>query len=173
LVRFRVGEQVHAYLTNVRAPQVFSMAQIEQVYARRWDFEVAIKLVKRELRLHLLWSVKPVVIAQQMWAVLCIAQIVHALRVEVARRAAVEIFDVSLPLLVRWMPRFAAGGEDPVTVFVERGKAAGFIRPSRRIRHEAPAIPRHALTPLPRGLPLERMPRYAQRKCRPRQGNGI
>jgi hypothetical protein len=173
LVQFRVGEQVHAYLTNVRDPAVFPMAQVAQVYARRWDFELAVKLVKRELGLHLVWSTKPVVIAQQVWAVLCIAQIVHALRFEVARRATVDVFDVSLPLLVRWMPRFAAGGADPVAVFVERGKAAGFIRPARRVRHDAPVIAAAALLPLPRGLPLERTPRYAQRKCRPRQGNGI
>jgi Transposase DDE domain len=172
LVQFRVGEQVHAYLTNVRDPLVFPMAQIAQVYGRRWDFELAIKLVKRELGLHLLWSAKPVVIAQQVWAVLTIAQIVHALRFEVARRAAVAVFDVSLPLLVRWMPRFAAGGEDPVAVFVERGQAAGFIRPSRRIRHEAPTITAVAITPLPDGTMMERTPRYAQRKCRSRTGEG-
>jgi hypothetical protein len=173
LVQFRVGEQVHAYLTNVRDPQVFPLAQIARVYARRWDFELAIKLVKRELGLHLLWSAKPMVIAQQLFAALCIAQIVHALRFEVAQRAAVDVFDVSLPLLVRWMPRFAAGGQDPVAVFVERGKGAGFIRPSRRVRHDAPAIPMHALAPLPRGTPLERTPRSAQRRCGPRIPTGI
>jgi hypothetical protein len=170
LVRFRAGEQVHAYLTNVRDPRILPPAEIARLYGRRWDFELAIKLVKRELGLHLVWSAKPVVIAQQVWAVLCIAQILHALRFEVARRAAVDVFDVSLPLLVRWMPRLAAGGEDPVAVFAERGRAAGFIRPSRRVRHAAPTIPAAALVPPPRGIPLERTPRYAQRKCRPREG---
>lgn len=173
LVRFRVGERVHAYLTNVRDPARFPLAQIARLYGRRWDFELAVKLVKRELGLHLLWGTKPVVIAQQLLAALTIAQILHALRFEVARRAAVDVFDVSLPLLVRWMPRFAAGGEDPVTIFVERGQAAGFIRPSRRIRHEAPAIAAAALVPLPRGVPLARTPRYAQRKCGPRKEKGI
>lgn len=173
LVQFRVGEQLHAYLTNVRDPQTFPMTEIVRVYGRRWDFELAIKLVKRELGLHLVWSTKSVVIAQQLWAALCIAQILHALRFEVAQRAAVDVFDVSLPLLVRWMPRFAAQGEDPVAVFVERGVAAGFIRPSRRVRHEAPEIKAGALFPLPRGTILERTPRYAQRKCSPRKEKGI
>lgn len=172
LVRFRVGEQVHAYLTNVRDPRVLPMAEVARVYGRRWDFELAIKLVKRELGLHLVWSTKPVVIAQQLWAALCIAQILHALRFEVARRAAVDVFDVSLPLLVRWMPRFAAQGDDPVRIFVERGRMAGFIRPSRRVRHEAPAIPARAITPLPVGTILARTPRYAQRNCAPRKGKG-
>ena len=134
--------------------------------------KLAIKLVKRELGLHLVWSTKPVVIAQQVWAALCIAQILHALRFEVARRAAVEVFDVSLPLLVRWMPRFAAQGEDPITVFVERGRAAGFIRPSRRVVHQAPGIAWSAMRPFTAGITLERTPRYAQRKCSPRKGKG-
>lgn len=173
LVQWRVGEQVHAYLTNVRDPLLFPLGEVARVYGRRWDFELAIKLVKRELGVHLVWSTKPVVIAQQLFAALCIAQIMHALRVEVARRAAVAVFDVSLPLLVRWMPRFAAGGEDPVAVFVERGKAAGFIRPSRRVKHEAPPITVTAILPLPRETMLERTPRYAQRKCSPRKGKGF
>ncbi len=172
LVRFRVGEQVHAYLTNVRHPGRFPLAEIARVYGRRWDFELAIKLVKRELGVHLVWSTKPVVIAQQLWAALSIAQILHALRFEVARRAAVEIFEVSLPLLVRWMPRFAAQEDDPVTIFVERGRATGFIRASRRVRHDAPAIPAGAITPLPASAIMERIPRYAQRKCSTRKGKG-
>jgi len=172
LVRFRVGEHLHAYLTNVHDLRVFPMREVARVYGRRWDFELAIKLVKREVGVHLLWSAKPVVIAQQVWAALCIAQILHALRFEVARRADADIFEVSLPLLVRWMPRFAAQGEDPVAVFVERGRAAGFIRPSRRVRHDAPAIPAMAITSLPVDTILERRPRYAQRKCGSRKGKG-
>lgn len=173
LVRFRVGEHLHAYLTNVRDPRMFPMTEVARVYGRRWDIELAIKLVKRELGLHLVWSTKPVVIAQQVWAVLCIAQILHALRCEVAWRAGVDVFDVSLPLLVRWMPRFAADGEDPVAVFVERGATAGFIRPSRRVKQTAPTIPDAAMTLLPRGTIVERTPRYAQRKCHSRTGKGI
>jgi hypothetical protein len=173
LVQFRVGERLHAYLTNVRDPHAFPLGEIARAYGRRWDFELAIKLVKRELGVHLVWSVKPVVIAQQLWAALCIAQILHALRFEVARRAAVDVFDVSLPLLVRWMPRFAAQGEDPVRIFVERGRAAGFIRPSRRVKHEAPALPARAMIPLPMHTILARTPRYAQRNCGPRKEKSI
>lgn len=172
LVQFRVGDHLRAYLTNVHDPRIFPLAEVARVYGRRWGFELAIELVKRELGAHLVWSTKPVAIAQQLWAALCIAQILHALRFEVARRAAVDVFDVSLPLLVRWMPRFAAQGEDPAAVFVERGRAAGFIRPSRRVVHRAPEIAAGVITPLPRGIPLERTPRYAQRKCSPCKEKG-
>ena len=67
-------------------PTVLSPHEIARLYARRWDFELAVKLVKRHLGLPLLWSAKPVVVQQQVWATLCIAQIVHALQLEIAGR---------------------------------------------------------------------------------------
>ena len=33
-----------------------SLIDIARLYARRWDIEMAFKLAKRDLRLHLLWS---------------------------------------------------------------------------------------------------------------------
>jgi hypothetical protein len=72
--------------------------------------ELAYKLLKRELHLHLLWSGKPTVIHQQIWATLIIAQILLGLWVEVAGRAEVDVFDVSLALLVRHAPLLAKAG---------------------------------------------------------------
>jgi len=132
------------------------------------DIELAIKLCKRELHLHLLWSAKPVVIAQQVWAVLLIAQILQALRLEIAGKAGVDPFDVSLPLLVQYLPQFIADGHDPVATIVELGRATGFIRPSSRTKISAPTIPPEDLIPLPPDTALQRPHRYAQRKCGPR-----
>ena len=122
LVQFRVGPH-HRYLTNVLDPQLFSLPDIARLYARRWDIELAFKLVKRELRLHLLWSAKPVVIQQQLWATLIIAQVLQALRLEIAGRAGVDPFDVSMPLLVQGLRRSAREGQDPIAFLVERGVA--------------------------------------------------
>lgn len=167
MVRFRHGKHRRAYITNVRDPAVLSMAEIAQLYARRWDIEMAIQLVKEHLGLRLWWSTKDSVIHQQLYAVLLIAQIVQALRVEIAARAEVDLFEVSLPLLVRYLPRFAARGEDPVRVFVERGRAAGFIRPSRRVQLMVPDPPL-AVAWSVAAVPIRREPRYAGRKCGPR-----
>lgn len=123
------------------------------------------KLVKRELGLHLLWGGKPAVVEAQVWAVLTIAQILMALRVEVAARAGVTVDEVSLPLLVQWMPRFAAQGDDPIAIWVERGRAAAFIRPSRRIVYDPPPLPEGPPAPVPDALLLTRTPRYAGRNC--------
>jgi len=94
LIQFRVGTRLYRYVTNVRDPQQLSAVEVAKLYARRWDFELAIKLVKRELGLHLVWSVKPVVIAQQLWAALCIAQILHAVR-ELIELGLLEKLDAS------------------------------------------------------------------------------
>jgi hypothetical protein len=66
-----------------------------------------------------------------------------------------------MPLLVEYVPRLLADGLDPVAFFVERGRAAHFIRPSRRIQIQAPRIPDECLALPPPDLPLERPPRYA------------
>jgi hypothetical protein len=165
LVQFRHQGALHRYITNVDDPLILPIREIARLYARRWDIELAVKLVKTHLGLHLLWSAKAVVILQQVWAVLIIAQILQALRLEIAGRAGVDPFDVSLPLLIEYLPRRAYGGHDPVAFVVERGRAMGIIRPSRRTIIQAPEVDPNELVPLPPELVLVREPRYAQRKC--------
>ena len=165
LVQFTIGKRTYRYISNVLDPELLSVAEIAALYARRWDIELAIKLVKQHLKLHLLWSAKPVVIQQQIWAALIISQILQALRLEIAGRAKVDPYEVSMALLVEYAPRLAAEGRDPVAVFVEHGRAAHFIRPSRRTEIKAPTIPPEEMHPLPADIVLWRKPRYAHRKC--------
>ncbi len=141
---------------------------IARLYAYRWDIELAFKLIKRELGLHLLWSAKPVIIMQQVWAVLIISQVLQALRLEIAGRAKVDVFEVSMALLVEYAPRLALDAQDPVEVFVQQGRQLGFIRPSRRTKIQAPVIPPELIVPLPEGIPLTRIARHANRNCGPR-----
>ncbi len=168
LVSFRVGETAYRYVTNVCDPHQLTLRQMARLYARRWDIELAIKTVKRYLNLHLLWSAKPAVVVQQVWAVLIIAQVLQALRLEIAGRAGVDPFDVSLALLVQYVPQYAYTGQDPVETFVREGRALGFIRPSRRTVIVAPTIPPGQIQPLPPDLRRERVPRYAGRNAGPR-----
>lgn len=168
LVQFRRGAVLHRYVTNVRDPHLLPLAEIARLYARRWDIEMAIDLAKTELGLHLVWSAKPPVVLAQVWAVLLIAQILQALRVLVAAEAGVAVFDVSLPLLVRYLPRYARRGHDPIAAFVADGRRLGFIRPSRRTVITTPAIPPAAVRPPPADLVLHRTPRYAHKDRGPR-----
>lgn len=164
LVTFRQGNTLRRYITNVLEPATFPIPAIAEVYARRWDIEMAFKLVKQHLKLRLLWSAKQVVILQQLWATLIIAQVLQSLRLEIAHKAGVDPFEVSIGLLVKYAPQYAYEGRDPVKIFVERGRELGFIRPSRRTRIHAPNIPDEAILPAPPELVLTRTPRYANRK---------
>ena len=126
---------------------------------------MALALAKQHLKLRLLWSAKQVVIQQQIWATLIISQVLQSMRLEIAHKAGVDPFEVSIGLLVEYAPQYAYEGRDPVKVFVERGRELGFIRPSRRTRIQAPRIPVESILPAPPGLALIRTPRYANRKC--------
>ena len=101
-------------------------------------------------------------------AVLIVAQVVRALRLEVAARAGVDLFDVSLPLLLRYLPRFARDGQDPIAAIVATGGGAGLFRPARRVRIHASYLSPDLLAPAPPGLLLGRTPRYARKDCGPR-----
>ena len=160
LVSFPIGTRTHTYLTNVLDPHTLPVHEIARVYARRWDIELAFKLLKRDLKLHFLWSGKQAILAQQVWATLIIAQVALALWKEIAGRAGVDVFDVSLSLLVTYAPALAADGLDPVEVFVTRGRFAGFIRPSRRRTNQAPVISPEKIIPAPPELMTSRPARY-------------
>lgn len=173
LVRFRVAGAAgtyteYRYITSVLDPTELPIGEIARLYARRWDIELAFKLVKRHLGLHMLWGAKSVVVQQQVWAVLIISQVLQGLRMEIAREAKVDPYEVSIELLVRYIPQYAYTGEDPVRVFVERGRELRLIRPSTRTRIEAPTIEPRQLVPIPPDLVLVRTARYAHRKCAPR-----
>lgn len=163
LVQFRHGSTVYQYLTNVTDPQLLSPYEIARLYARRWDIELAFLLLKRHLGLHLLWSAQTEVILVQVWAVLILAQVLQALRLEIAGRAGADPYEVSMALLVQYLPQCAAAGRDPVQMFVEQGRFARFIRPSTRTRILAPRIPPEQYILPPPDLLREQLPRYAQR----------
>jgi hypothetical protein len=165
LIQFKVNGHLYRSITNVTDPALLTPADAARLYARRWDIEMAINAIKSQLGLHLIWSAKPVLIQQQVWAVLLIFQIFSAFRLEVAGRAGVDLFEVSLPLLIEYFPRYAYAGTDPIAVFVEHGRELRFIRPSPRTIIQAPTIPPEEIEPPPPDLERERTPRYAKRKC--------
>ena len=168
LVRFTHEGQQFEYITSVHSPKRLPLDEIARLYARRWDIELAIKLVKRELGLHLFWGAKTEVVQAQVWAAFAIAQILMGLRQEVAGRAGVDPFEVSMKLMIEWLPQLGHRGEDPMEVLVQYGRRAKIIRPSRRLKTRAPEIRDEDIVPLPPDLPLERKPRHSHRKCGPR-----
>jgi hypothetical protein len=150
------------YLTNLTDPTVLTPHLIATLYARRWDVEMAFKCLKRDLNLHHIWSTSFAMNLMQVWATLLIFQIVSTLRMELARRAEVDLFDVSLRLLITDLPRYVdAGIPDILGYIASRPKYGGIIRPSRRITISVPQdLP---ITPAPPGLPHQRLARYANK----------
>lgn len=161
LVQFRQGGVLRQFITNVRDPETLPLLAVAELYARRWDFELAVQLVKTQLGLGVLWSSRDAVVEQQVWAVLTLAQLWQTYRLELAAACGVDPFDVSLPLLIReWASLVRASHGDVGRFLAQHGRAAGFIRPSRRLVLEAPAIDLAQVVPRPVGLVLERTPRY-------------
>jgi len=160
LVRWQVGVLQVTYVTNVLEPEKLSLQDIARLYGRRWDIELAFLTLKESLGLHLWWSSKVTCVLQQVWACLIIAQFLQAMRLEIACRAGVDPFEVSLPLLISTLPSVQATGSDPISVYVQRGRQLGLIRPSSRTHFQAPLIAASARTPLPDDLILHRTAAY-------------
>jgi hypothetical protein len=79
LVRLGDGIGIRMYLTNVCDPQLLSLGEVAQLYARRWDIEMAFRVLKEYLGMSHWWSSKQELILIQIWVVLILSHIVYAL----------------------------------------------------------------------------------------------
>ncbi len=168
LVIFSVGGRHYGYLTNVLDPNQLSMQDIAQLYARRWDIELAFKLLKCELGLQIWWAARPELVMIQLWVALILAQILHALQLHVALQAEVEPFDISLHVMVDLLGSMPAGPTPVLDRLIEEGRFLGLIRPSTRMRIVVPELEPHMLCPGAVLQDLTRQARYAQRNGHPR-----
>lgn len=169
LIQFEHRGLCYRYLTNVCDPRVLSMSEVARLYARRWDIELAFKALKGDLGIHLWWSSHPKLVLQQLFCALILAQILHALHLRVAFEAGVDLFDVSLPVLVTLLAQAPARlmGESLLALLVRKGCEQGLIRPSRRYQAVVPAL-LEAYIPAPPTLAWTRKPRYGHAKCQAR-----
>lgn len=167
LVRFYDGQDLRCYLTNVLDPHQLSVADVARLYARRWDIELAFLTLKRLLGLHHWWSSHPVLIQQQILAVLIVAQVVQAVRLHIALQAGVDPYAVSLPLLVQALPQLLQESVSVSDWMLTHGRELGFIRPSSRIQLILPQIDLAEYRWAAPDLPLTRKARYIEYKPRP------
>ncbi len=132
LVRFWDGKGIRTYLTNQTDPRLLSLPDIARLYARRWDIELAFLTLKEHLDLHHWWSAIPVLRQQQALVVLMVSQLLHATRLLIAAEEGCDPFDVSLPLLVKYVPTLLARRTHPVVWACRYGHDLGIFRPSSR-----------------------------------------
>jgi hypothetical protein len=127
-------------LTNRLDPHVLTLSDVGGFDTRRWDIERAFRARKDHLNRHHLWSAKWAVVQVQRWCCLILAQVSHAFPVEMAGQAGVEVFEVSLDLLVRLTPGWLSRGLTPREHAVRFGRDLGLLRPSTRHRMEVPWV---------------------------------
>lgn len=163
LIQIGHGQQVYRYLSNVLDPRVLSGAEVVRLYQRRWDIELAFRALKDHLHLNVLWSAKWEVIQVQILTSVVLAQVFHALQVEIAAENHVEVFDVSMELLIRLVPRKLLAGQSASQFVAEHGQQVGIIRPHQRLVYELPEIEEQEIVWPPCSLVLVRTPRYARK----------
>jgi len=109
------------------------------------------------------WGAKQEMVLIQLWLALILAQLLQALRLQIAWQAGVEPFDVSMHLLVELLSTCCPTDTDVVSTLVQRGRFLGLIRPSRRKLIVVPAREPEHICSLFEGAPPPRRARYAGR----------
>lgn len=160
LVRFGDGVKIRMYLTNVTDPCLLSLAEIPQWYARRWDIELAFRLLKDYLDMRHFWSSKPELVKVQIWVVLLLSQSVMALREQLARAAGCDLFDISVPLLIEHLPACSTKPAPLLETLLAQGHQLGIVRPATRLSLclEVPQLSLEQYLPTPPNLVWQRTP---------------
>ena len=132
LIQFWWQGRFHRYITNVLDPHVLPLHEVAVLYSRRWDIEMAFRLLKDYLKGADIWSAKWPVIEGQLWALFLLAQILHAWQNTIAIQAGGDRFEASMELALRYLSGLLQRGMDPTAEIVRRGRDMGIIRPSTR-----------------------------------------
>ena len=157
LIQFRFDGLLYQYFTNVTDPRMLSMAEVAQLYARRWDIERAFAVLKEQLGLNLWWGCDPTLLIQQIYLTVTVAQVLHRLQLEIAAQAQVDPYDVSISTLLLLLRKADWSCHDGlVPTLLQHGRAVHLIRPNSRIKVQAPQPDLRDYTPIPPDLVLLR-----------------
>src|SRR6266568_3706775 len=156
LVRLGDGIGVRMYLTNVCDPQLLSLGEVAQLYARRWDIEMAFRVLKEYLGMSHWWSSKQELVLVQIWVVLILSHIVYARRERIATAANCEPSEVSVPVLVELLPKLCSTSELQLERLVQEGRHLGLVRASPRLALLIPQGELSCYQSVPPDLPRQR-----------------
>jgi hypothetical protein len=127
MVRILYRGTWYSYMSNVTNPYQLSAADIARLYTRRWDIELAFRLIKDHLGLMRLWSAKWEVVAVQLMASLIAAQLVHNTQVLLAAQEGIDVFDISVEVLLEYLPTWIKDGVSPFEQGHIWGRKIGII----------------------------------------------
>lgn len=144
------------YLTNVCDQQILSLAEVAQLYARRWDIELAFRLLKEYLGMSHWWSSKRELILVQIRVVLILSHLVYALCERIALAANCDPFEVSVPLLVNLLPRLGGCSGLQLEQLVQAARKSGLLRVRPRLVLKVPQVEQSCYHLAPPDLPSQR-----------------
>jgi hypothetical protein len=155
LVEVQIGGAWRAYLTNVLDPADLSLADVVDLYGRRWDVETAFLHAKRLLGLSYLWTGAFNGIAMQVWATWLLYALLVDLADDVADALGVPFERVSLEMVFRGLYHFAVAAargaaHDPVAYLADPAQRdLGILKPTRpkRDRERLDKLPPELTTP--------------------------
>lgn len=108
LVEVKIGTTWRAYATNALDPSVLSVADVVDLYARRWTIEEAFGVTKRLLGLSYLWSGAANGIALQLWASWLLYATVVDLSDAIAEEKGLPLDAMSLEMTFRGLYHFTS-----------------------------------------------------------------
>jgi hypothetical protein len=157
LVRLGDGIGVRVYLTNICDPQMLSLGAVAQLSARRWDIEMAFRLLKEYLGMSHWCRSKQELILVQIWVGLILSHLVYALRERIALAVDCDPFvEVSIPILVDLLPRVCSLSTHRLEQLIQEGHHLGLLRASSRLELHVPKVDLSCYQPAPPDLPRQR-----------------
>jgi DDE family transposase len=138
VVEVRIGTTWRPYLTNVLDPAVLSVADVVDLYGRRWRIEEAFLVTKRLLGLSYLWSGAYNGIALQVWSTWLLYAVLVDLSDAIAAELGQPLDAMSLEMTYRGLYHFTSAfhrGEatDPVAYLAAQDDL-GLVKRRRKHR---------------------------------------
>jgi hypothetical protein len=138
VVEVKVGTTWRPYLTNVLDPAVLPVADVVDLYGRRWKIEEAFLVTKRLLGLSYLWSGAYNGIALQVWATWLLYAVLVDLSDAIAEELGLPLDAMSLEMTYRGLYHFTSAfhrGEatDPVAYLAAQDDL-GLVKRRRKYR---------------------------------------
>lgn len=138
IVEVKIGQQWRPYATNVLDPRLLSVADVVDLYDRRWRIEEAFLVTKRLLGLSYLWSGAYNAITLQIWSTWLLYAVLVDLSDAVAEDLGQPLDAMSLEMTFRGLYHFTgafARGEasDPVAYLAAQDDL-GLVKRRRKDR---------------------------------------
>jgi hypothetical protein len=140
LVEVQIHGTWRPYLTNVLDPAVLTVADIVDLYGRRWRIEEAFLVTKRLLGLSYLWAGAANAVAMQVWATWLLYAVLVDLTDAVAEELEQPLDALSLEMVYRGLYHFSVAfhrGEasDPVAYLAHPDQSdLGVVKRRRKYR---------------------------------------